>query len=96
MLCIHAVTDENGQPIEDEEESGRRLCEYWVTSLSLVLRVNGTIAMRPFSGMFRRLLTNDEKESAAGPDGIPYSIYRCAGGFGSQFLFNAYMRVLEG
>ena len=29
-----------------------------------------------------------------GPDGIPYSIYRCAGGLG--FLFDAYKRVLEG
>ena len=25
MLCLHAVTDEN------EDESGRRLCEYWST-----------------------------------------------------------------
>ena len=27
--CIHAVADENGQPIENEDESGRRLCDYW-------------------------------------------------------------------
>ena len=36
------------------------------------------------------------KESAPGPDGIPKSLYRCAGGLGSQFLFNAYKYVLEG
>ena len=33
-----------------------------------------------------------KKESS--PDGIPYSFHRCAGGLGSQVLFNAYKRVL--
>ena len=28
MLCLHAVTDEDG--LENEDESGRRLCDYWV------------------------------------------------------------------
>ena len=27
MLCLHAVTDEDGHP----QENGRRLCEYWST-----------------------------------------------------------------
>ena len=26
VLCLHAVTDEDGHPLEDEDESGRRLC----------------------------------------------------------------------
>ena len=30
-----------------------------------------------------------KKDSAPGPDGIPYGAYRCAGGLGSKFLFNA-------
>ena len=30
-----------------------------------------------------------EKESAPGPGGIPKSISRCAGGLGSQFVFDA-------
>ena len=34
--------------------------------------------------------------AAPGPDGIPYGVYRCAGGLGSKFLFNAYQAVLEG
>ena len=34
-----------------------------------------------------------QKDSAPGPDGIPY---RCAGGLGSKFLFHAYRAVLEG
>ena len=37
-----------------------------------------------------------EKESALGPGGNPYSLYRCAGGLGLQFLFNAYEHSLEG
>ena len=28
MLCFHAVTDEEGRPLDDEDESGRRLCTY--------------------------------------------------------------------
>ena len=37
-----------------------------------------------------------KKDSASGPDGIPYGVYRCAGGLGSKFLFRAYQAVLEG
>ena len=29
MLCIHAVSDEDGHPLEDEDESGMSLCNYW-------------------------------------------------------------------
>ena len=28
MLCLHAVTDEDGHSLENEDESDRRLCEY--------------------------------------------------------------------
>ena len=37
-----------------------------------------------------------KKDSAPDPDGIPYGAYRCAGGLGSQFPFNAYQSLLEG
>ena len=37
-----------------------------------------------------------KKESAPGPDGIPYGAWRCAGGLVSQLLFNEYKHVLEG
>ena len=30
-LCLSAVTGEEGHPLENEDESGRRLCEYWGT-----------------------------------------------------------------
>ena len=29
MLCLHAVTDEDGHPLEDEDESGMRLRTCW-------------------------------------------------------------------
>ena len=31
VLCLNAVTDEDSHPLENEDESGRRLCEYWVS-----------------------------------------------------------------
>ena len=37
-----------------------------------------------------------KKDSAPGPDGIPYGAYRCAGGLGSQFVNNAYRALWEG
>ena len=36
-----------------------------------------------------------KKESAPGPGGIPYGIYRCANGLGSHFLFDGYRFVVE-
>ena len=35
-------------------------------------------------------------DSAPGPDGSPYGVYRCAGGLGSKFLFRAFQAVLDG
>ena len=29
MLCLSAVTDEDCHSLENDDESGRRLCEYW-------------------------------------------------------------------
>ena len=29
VLSLNAVTDEEGHPLENEDESGRRLCECW-------------------------------------------------------------------
>ena len=29
VLCQSAVTDEEGHPLDNEDESVRRLCEYW-------------------------------------------------------------------
>ena len=93
MLCLHAVTDEHGQ--ENEDESGRILCEYWGTNiLRYVQKAPDDIRWEIDRNEFDELMAA-KKESAPGPDGIPYSLYICAGGLCSQFLFNAYKHVLE-
>ena len=94
---------------EKEDESGRRLCEYWSTIFKARVEGSSTITLRPSCDTSRKLVTTragkstetklnelmaTKKESAPGPDGV--SFYRCAGGLGSQFLFNAYKHVLEG
>ena len=111
MLCLHGVTEDEGRPLDDEDESGRRLCAYWCkifearieddrhneyeTILDCVQKaleyVHWIIDKQEFDEMLAT-----EKESGPVPDGIPCSIYRCAGGLGSQFLFNAYRYVVEG
>ena len=95
MLCLNAVTDEGGHPLENEDEPGRRLYEYWGSIFHA--RVEGprhyqceniqryvqkapddirwTIDRTEFDE-----LTAVKKDSAPGPDGIPYGAYRCAGG----------------
>ena len=95
MLCLHAVTGDEGRPIDDEDESGRRLCAYWdrifearikderhneyETILDHVQRapedMQWTVVKREFDEMLAT-----KRESVLGPDGIPCSIYRCAGG----------------
>ena len=41
VLCLNVVTDEDGNPLENEDESGRRLSEYWRTIFQA--RVEGPI-----------------------------------------------------
>ena len=110
MLTLSAVTDEEGHPLENDDESGRRLCEHWGAIFQArhegprhlhheeILRfvqqapddITWTLDKAEFDGLLA-----SKKESARGPDGIPYGLYRCAGGLGSKFLFHAYQAVLE-
>ena len=75
------------------------------------LKARGTIAMRLSCDTSRKHLTTfdgkmketnlidsclQKKESARGPDGIPYCLHKCDGGLGSKFLYSAYKYVLEG
>ena len=111
MLSLGAVTNEEGHPLENEDESARRLCEYWGTIFQAreegpshhqhedILRfvqqapddTNWTFDQAEFDDLVAL-----NKDSAPGPDGIPYGVYMCAGGLGSKFLFHAYQAVLEG
>ena len=94
MLSLSAVTDEKGHPLENEDESGRRLCEYWGAILQA--RVEGP-RHHQYEDILRDVQqapddicwTTDKaefddflalkKDSAPGPDGIPYGPCRCAG-----------------
>ena len=111
LLCLHAVTDEDGHPLENEDVSGRRLCEYWgkifeariegdrqhchEIILGYVQKAPDDIRWEIDRNEFDKLMAT-KRESASGPVGVPYSICRCAGGLGSQFFFHVYKRVLEG
>ena len=111
MLSLSAVTDEEGHSFENEDESGRRLGEYWGSIFQAreegpkhqkhedILRyvqqapdgISWTIDQAEFDDLLAL-----KKDSAPGPDGIHHGVYRCAGGLGSKFLFNAFEAVLEG
>ena len=79
-------------------------CEYWYNLsgahrhneniLRYVQKAPDNIRCEIDRNEFDELMAT--KESAPGTDGIPYSLYRCAGGVGSQFLLNAHKHVLEG
>ena len=92
MVCLHAL-------LENEDESGRRLCEHWSTIfqaraegprhhqyeniLRYVQKATDDIRWESDRNEFDELMATN-KESAPGPDGIPYSFYRCAGGIGFE------------
>ena len=111
MLCFHAVTNEEGRPLDDDDESGTRLCSYWgrifesrteddrhhayETILEFVQKAPEDVQWSMDKQEFDKMIAT-KKESAPGPDGIPYGIFRRAVGLGSHFLFNAYRLVVEG
>ena len=111
MLTLSAITDEVGHRLENEDEHGTRVCEYWGTIfqarqegprhlqyeeiLRFVQQTPDDISWTLDEAEFDDLLAS-KKDAAPGPDGIPFGVYRCAGGLGSKFLLHAYQAVLEG
>ena len=65
VLCLHAVTDEDGHPLENEDESGRRLCEDW-----------GTIFQARAEGPRHHLFENLLQYVQEAPDDIRWTIDR--------------------
>ena len=102
VLCLNAVTDEDGHTLENEDESGRRLCQYWCSIfqarvegprhlqyeniLRYVQKAPDDIRWTIDRTEFEELIAL-KKDSAPGPDGIPYGAKRCARSLGFQFLF---------
>ena len=92
VLSLSAVTDEEGHPLENEDESGRRLCEYWCTIfqareegprhhqhediLRFVQHALDDISWTIDQAEFDELLAL-KKDSAPGPDGIPTTSTVC-------------------
>ena len=86
MLCHHAVTDEDGRPLGDEDESGMILCTHWgevfqsrtederhnahETILEYVQKAPGDIQWEIDKCEFDEMVAA-MKESSPGPDGIP-------------------------
>ena len=85
MHCLHAVTDQDGHPLEKKDEPGRRSCEYWSTMfqarsegqmrhyfayiLRYVQKAPDDIRWEIDRNVFDVLMAT-KKESAPGPDGI--------------------------
>ena len=64
MLCLHAVTDEDDHPLENDDESGRRLCEYWGTIFQARIESERHHYHETIScGTFRRLLVTHVAKS---------------------------------
>ena len=90
MLSLSAVTDEEGHPLENAAESGRRLCEYWRTIfqardegprhhqhedvLRYVQKAPDNIRWTIDQAEFDDLLAL-KKDSAPSLDGNPYGAY---------------------
>ena len=106
MLCFHAVIDEDGHPLEDEDESDTRMCSYCCKIFE-----SRNEDERHHARIFEHVLKapddfqweSDErefyvtiaakKESSTGPDGIPKKNLQVR--LGSQFLFNAFKLCLR-
>ena len=91
VLSLSALTDDEGHPLENDDEFGRRLCDYWGTIfqareegprhrqheeiLRYVQHAPDDISWTTDQAKFDDLLAL-KKDSAPEPDGIPYGIYR--------------------
>ena len=56
VLTLSAVTDEEGDLLENEDESGTRLCEYWAPFAKHARKARGIINMMRFCDMFNKLM----------------------------------------
>ena len=101
LLCLHTVTDEDGHPLENEDESGRRLCEYWGATfqaraegprhhqfknlLQFIQKAPDDIRWVIDRNEFDELIAV-KKESAPGPDAIPVWRLQMCGRLGLPVL----------
>ena len=104
VLCLSAVTDEDGHPLETEDESGRRLCEYWGSIFQARVKgprhhQNENILRYVQEALDDIRWTIDRTEFDIlhlVPMGFHMGLADVREGLGSQFLFNANKYLLEG
>ena len=110
MLCLHAVTDDAERPLDDEDESGMRLCTYWCrifesrpederhpayeTTLEFVQKASEDIQWSIDKQEFDEMIAT-KKQSAPGLM-VSCTVFTDARGLGFRFWFNAYKSVVEG
>ena len=103
-LTTHAISNADDVSSFHQDEAARRLCQHWggmfsargtsipngwaQTMLALVQLAPPDLIWNIGSDRFEEHLAS-KRESAPGPDGLPYSVYRSAGGIGSKFLIAA-------
>ena len=100
---LSAVTDEEGHPLENDDDyvSIRERFSRHVWKARGIISTTIFCDVQQAPDDIRWTIDQTEfdelkKDSDPGPDGIPYGAYRCTGGLGSRFLFNAYRALLKG
>ena len=110
-LTIHAISDVENVPIFEPDDAARKLCQHLGNIFSarnadipndcaeamLALLQHAPPDLRWNIGLdeFNEILAS-KRESAPGPDGLPFFLYRSAGGIGVRFLFAADQACLQG
>ena len=108
-LTIYAINGSDDAPIFVPDDAARRLCQNWSgifrvpdygipagqadTLLSFVVPALREMKWATEFSAFEEMLAS-KRESAPGPDGLPYSVYQSAGGIGAKFPSATYEAVL--
>ena len=95
MPCLHAVTDEEGRPLDDEDESGTRSL-YLIGVAFFELRTDDErhharetvlhLVQQASEDIQWTINEHNKEGNLLLTHGIPHSVYRCAGGLGSPIL----------
>ena len=108
VLSLSTLTDEEEHPSENGDDSWKKTLSTWepfsrhsrnargITNTKIFCDMSNNLFMTSVGLLIRLSLMTSllfQTDSASGPDGIPYCAYRCAGGLGSKFLFDAYKAV---
>ena len=110
-LTLHAVLGEDGRVLDDADDAGHCLREHWSRIFHArkevaqdvnpkdvmrhVVRAPDDIVWTMSEEDFCTMLAR-KRELAPSQDGLPYIIYRCAGGIEAKLLFKTYGTLVAG